>query len=132
TGPPSFMPSHDLHSTRERLRQGLASAADELAAARAAAESPASRHAFLGTRFEAAAAEARRADAASPLAGLAVSIKDLFDRQGEVTTAGSVALRDAPAARADATAVARLQAAGGVIVGRTNMTEFAFSGVGVN
>lgn len=123
---------HDLHSTRERLRQGLASASDELAAARVAAESPACRHAFLGTRFEAAAAEARRAGAESPLAGLPVSIKDLFDQQGVVTTAGSVALRDAPAATADAPSVARLRAAGGVVVGRTNMTEFAFSGVGVN
>ena len=61
-----------------------------------------------------------------------MSIKDLFDLQGEVTRAGSVALDDAAPATADAMAVARLRAAGGVVVGRTNMTEFAFSGVGVN
>ncbi|MBL8669319.1 MAG: amidase [Alphaproteobacteria bacterium] len=68
----------------------------------------------------------------SPLAGLPVSIKDLFDIAGDVTTAGSVALADAPPARADAPAVRRLRAAGAVIVGRSNMTEFAYSGVGLN
>jgi aspartyl-tRNA(Asn)/glutamyl-tRNA(Gln) amidotransferase subunit A len=60
------------------------------------------------------------------------SIKDLFDVAGEVTTAGSKALLDAPPAKVDAVAVARLKAAGGVAVGRTNMSEFAFSGVGWN
>jgi aspartyl-tRNA(Asn)/glutamyl-tRNA(Gln) amidotransferase subunit A len=69
---------------------------------------------------------------ASPLAGLPVSIKDLFDVAGEVTLAGSRALGDASAAQADAPIVARLKAAGAVIIGRTNMTEFAFSGVGIN
>jgi len=70
--------------------------------------------------------------AASPLAGLPVSIKDLFDVAGERTLAGSRALDDAPPAKADAPIVTRLKAAGAVIVGRTNMTEFAFSGVGIN
>jgi len=69
---------------------------------------------------------------ASPLAGLPVSIKDLFDVAGEVTLAGSKALDDRPPATRDAPAVARLRAAGAVLVGRTNMTEFAFSGVGIN
>jgi len=69
---------------------------------------------------------------ASPLAGLPVSVKDLFDVAGEVTLAGSRALDDTPPANADAPIVARLKAAGAVIIGRTNMTEFAFSGVGVN
>jgi aspartyl-tRNA(Asn)/glutamyl-tRNA(Gln) amidotransferase subunit A len=69
---------------------------------------------------------------ASPLAGLPVSIKDLFDVAGERTLAGSRALDDAPAATADAPVVARLRAAGAVLIGRTNMTEFAFSGVGIN
>lgn len=68
----------------------------------------------------------------SPLAGLPVSIKDLFDVKGEPTLAGSKALDDAPPAPRDAIAVARLKAAGAIIVGRTNMTEFAFSGVGIN
>ena len=68
----------------------------------------------------------------SPLGGIPVSIKDLFDIAGEVTTAGSKILRDARPAVADAVAVARLRAAGAVIIGRGNMTEFAFSGVGLN
>src|SRR6266550_774096 len=70
--------------------------------------------------------------APSPLAGIPVSIKDLFDIAGDVTTAGSVALRDAKAAERDAPAVARLRAAGFIPIGRTNMTEFAFSGLGIN
>src|SRR5690348_13997960 len=68
----------------------------------------------------------------SPLAGLPVSIKDLFDIAGEVTTAGSTILRDRPPTAADAVAVARLRSAGAVVIGRSNMTEFAFSGIGIN
>ncbi|WP_332824211.1 amidase [Ramlibacter sp.] len=122
----------DLHSTRERLRQGQSSVADELALARDAAASPACAHAFLKTRFDAAAAEAGRVAADAPLAGLPVSVKDLFDVAGEATHAGSIALADAGPATADAASVARLRAAGGAVVGRTNMSEFAFSGVGIN
>ncbi|MEK7347230.1 MAG: amidase [Pseudomonadota bacterium] len=66
------------------------------------------------------------------LAGLAVSVKDLFDVQGQTTAAGSVVLQDHPPAKQDAPAVARLRAAGAGFIGRTNMTEFAFSGVGIN
>jgi aspartyl-tRNA(Asn)/glutamyl-tRNA(Gln) amidotransferase subunit A len=69
---------------------------------------------------------------ASPLAGVPVSIKDLFDVVGERTLADSKALDDAPAAQRDAPIVACLRAAGAVLIGRTNMTEFAFSGVGIN
>jgi aspartyl-tRNA(Asn)/glutamyl-tRNA(Gln) amidotransferase subunit A len=69
---------------------------------------------------------------ASPLAGLPVSIKDLFDVAGEPTLAGSKALDDRPPAERDAPVVARLRAAGAVLIGRTNMTEFAFSGIGIN
>ena len=67
-----------------------------------------------------------------PLAGIPVSIKNLCDVAGEATLAGSRALDDAPPATADAPVVARLRAAGAVIVGSTNMSEFAFSGVGFN
>jgi aspartyl-tRNA(Asn)/glutamyl-tRNA(Gln) amidotransferase subunit A len=67
-----------------------------------------------------------------PLAGIPVSIKNLCDVAGETTLAGSIALDDAPPATADAPVVARLRAAGAVIVGSTNMSEFAFSGVGAN
>src|SRR6476646_3899738 len=69
---------------------------------------------------------------ASLLAGLPVSIKDLFDVAGERTLAGSKALDDSPPAAHDALTIARLRAAGAVLIGRTNMTEFAFSGVGIN
>lgn len=68
----------------------------------------------------------------SPLAGIPVSVKDLFDIAGQVTRAGSLALAGAPPAKADAPAVARLRQAGAIIVGRTNMAEFAMSGLGLN
>jgi aspartyl-tRNA(Asn)/glutamyl-tRNA(Gln) amidotransferase subunit A len=66
------------------------------------------------------------------LRGLPVSVKDLFDIAGQPTPAGSLVHQHATAATQDATAVARLRAAGAVIVGRTTMTEFAYSGVGLN
>ena len=68
----------------------------------------------------------------SRYAGIPVSIKDLFDIKGQVTRAGSRVLDDRPAASEDAVAVARLRQAGFVVIGRTNMTEFAFSGIGIN
>jgi aspartyl-tRNA(Asn)/glutamyl-tRNA(Gln) amidotransferase subunit A len=68
----------------------------------------------------------------SPVDGLPVSLKDLYDVAGDVTLAGSRIFKGNPAARSDATAVARLRAAGAVFVGRTNMVEFAFGGVGLN
>jgi aspartyl-tRNA(Asn)/glutamyl-tRNA(Gln) amidotransferase subunit A len=75
----------------------------------------------------------RAAQAApSPYAGIPVSIKDLFDIKGQVTRAGSRALEDSAPAEADATAVARLRRAGFIVIGRTNMTEFAYSGIGIN
>jgi aspartyl-tRNA(Asn)/glutamyl-tRNA(Gln) amidotransferase subunit A len=74
----------------------------------------------------------RNGAAASPFAGIPVSIKDLFDIAGDTTTAGSMALRDAPPAKRDAPALSRLRAAGFIPIGRTNMTEFAFSGLGIN
>ena len=69
---------------------------------------------------------------ASPLAGIPISIKDLFDVAGETTLAGSKALVGYPPAGRDAEIVTRLKQAGVVIVGKTNMTEFAFSGLGLN
>ncbi len=123
----------DLHTTWEHLRAGLTSAPAELEKAIATAGSPACGHVFLRTRFDAARAEAADpAQAGRPLAGLAVSIKDLFDAAGETTTAGSIVLAQVASAAHDSPAVARLRRAGGVVLGRTNMTEFAFSGVGVN
>ncbi len=95
--------------------------------------------AFLKIYAETARAEADHADrlrragiVRSPVDGLPVSVKDLFDVGGDVTRAGSKLLADAPAAKADAPAVARLRAAGAVVVGRTNMVEFAFGTTGLN
>ncbi len=117
-------------SSRALVDEALARIAD------AAGEGP---RAFTAVYAQSAIAAAdaqdrlRRAGyVASPLAGLPVSIKDLFDVAGERTLAGSTALADARPAAADAAIVARLKAAGAVLVGRTNMTEFAFSGVGIN
>jgi aspartyl-tRNA(Asn)/glutamyl-tRNA(Gln) amidotransferase subunit A len=85
-------------------------------------------------RAEADAVDRRRKAGVwtGPLGGIPISVKDLFDIRGLPTTAGSVVLSDAEPASADAVIVDRLRAAGAVIVGRTNMTEFAFSGLGLN
>lgn len=134
---PEMLP--DLDTLNNRLREGATSRAQIIEQAAAAAAGPAAEAVFLHSTFEAAAQVARAADAASragkplhPLAGLPVSVKDLYDIAGEVTRAASVVRQDAQPAAADATVVARLRQAGAAIVGRTNMTEFAFSGVGIN
>lgn len=83
----------------------------------------------------AAAADARAKAGLSlgPLDGAIVTIKDLFDVKGEVTRAGSKVLADeGKRASNDAPIVQRLRRAGAVIVAKTNMSEFAFSGVGAN
>src|SRR6266702_6573115 len=97
------------------------------------------RRAFVKCNIESARAAARAADdrreskeRLSKIDGLPLSIKDLFDHAGDVTTAGAKVLEtDAPAA-IHSNVVARLLQAGAVIVGRTNMTEFAYSGLGLN
>ncbi|MBU9843608.1 amidase [Rahnella ecdela] len=82
----------------------------------------------------AVASDARRKEGKpfSALDGIPVSIKDLFDVAGESTTAGSKVLRDALVAAENATVVQKLLDAGVVIIGKTNMTEFAYSGLGIN
>jgi aspartyl-tRNA(Asn)/glutamyl-tRNA(Gln) amidotransferase subunit A len=74
----------------------------------------------------------RAGRAPSRWAGIPVSLKDLFDIAGEPTRGGSRALDDAPPATAHAPVVHRMLRAGFVSLGRTNMTEFAFSGLGIN
>jgi len=117
-------------SSRELVETALARIGDP------AGEGP---RAFLKVYADTARAEADLSDqlrragiVRSPVEGLPVSVKDLFDVAGDVTRAGSLLLADAPPAQRDAPAVARLRAAGAVIVGRTNMVEFAFGGVGLN
>lgn len=106
---------------------------------RAADRSGQGARAFTSLYSERALAEAAHWDAVQagagslpPLAGIPVSIKDLFDVAGETTRAGSRVLAGQPVATRDAIAVARLREAGAAIVGKTNMTEFAFSGLGLN
>ena len=85
-------------------------------------------------RAEAEAIDRRRAAgvALGPLAGIPIAIKDLFDVAGETTTAGTKILAENPPAAADAVIVGRLREAGAVIVGKNNMTELAYSGLGIN
>ena len=129
----------DLTQAAAEIRSGRLSALAELEQAIARGSEPANQHTFI-RRFDAAARAAasamdtlRKAGAPlPPLAGLAVSVKDLFDVAGQPTTAASHSMNDAIAAASDAPAVARLRAAGAALVGHTNLTEFAFSGVGIN
>ncbi len=117
-------------SARDRLEEALARISDPAGeGARACltiyAES---------ARTAADAADERRVRGVplGPLDGTIVSIKDLFDVAGEPTRAGSRILADAPSALADAPVVTRLKQAGAVIVAKTGMSEFAFTGVGAN
>ena len=132
----------DLVAARERLASGQMRAEALMEQCIDAARGPACAHAFVRSDLAAALDAARAVDRArqadpsamqrQPLAGLAVSIKDLFDVAGQVSAAGSTVLADAPAATEDGAAVARLRAAGGISLGRTHMVEFAYSGVGTN
>jgi aspartyl-tRNA(Asn)/glutamyl-tRNA(Gln) amidotransferase subunit A len=130
----------------------LASLADDLASGRTSArklvdeclariadKSGEGARAFIRVDAEAAIEAAEAMDrlrevkaAPSPYAGIPVSIKDLFDIKGQVTRAGSRALEDSPPAEDDAPVVSRLRRAGFIVIGRTNMTEFAYSGIGIN
>lgn len=94
---------------------------------------------FIRTLRPRAEAEARAArerlrsgNPASLADGVPMAWKDLFDLYGTVTTAGSAVLRDAPPATADAALVTAAMRAGMVSVGAVNMTEFAYSGIGLN
>lgn len=124
---------NDLDTHRRRLQAGSGNARDTLERCIAVAQSPACAYVFSRTMFDEARAHvAQPGIEQRPLAGLSVSVKDLFDLRGQPTPAGSVVLADAPAAQDDCPAVARLRAAGASVVGRTHMVEFAFSGVGTN
>src|SRR5882672_1261409 len=116
--------------SRDRLEEALMRIADPKGEGR---------RACLTFYTQAARAAADAADARagagislSPLDGAILTIKDLFDVKGEPTRAGSRILADAPPASADAAVVRRLRAAGGVIVAKTNMSEFAFTAIGAN
>ncbi len=130
---------HDLTAARAAVQQHQCSAVDFLGESLACADAPVCQNAFVRRFDDPARAAAQCADALHrsgaplpPLAGLAVSVKDLFDVEGFPTTAASEVLRGAQPAASDCPAVARLRVAGAALVGHTNMTEFAFSGVGTN
>ena len=117
-------------AARERLEEALARIADpkgEGARTCLTVYAQAARSAA-----DAADARARDGITLGPLDGTIISIKDLFDVAGEPTRAGSKVLVDAPPASIDAPVVRRLRAGGAVIVAKTNMVEFAFSGIGLN
>jgi len=131
--------------TVERLQRELAEgrttsrALVEQALARIADPAGEGARAFLKVYADEARAEAEHSDrlrrsgvVRSPVEGLPVSVKDLYDVGGDVTRAGSKLLAGTPLAQSDVPAVARLRAAGAVLVGRTNMVEFAFGAVGLN
>lgn len=134
-------PLAPLSETVRSLAEGRTTSRALVEACLARIADPAGEGARAFMRVDADAARAaadamdalRKAGAApSPLAGLPIAIKDLADIAGQQTRAGSRALDDAPMAAADAPVVARLRQAGLVIIGRTNMTEFAYSGLGIN
>src|SRR5574340_74281 len=130
-----------LLSLAAQLKQGRTSSVELVERCLERATDPQGEGAKFFTRVaaERARATARAMDALrsaaatpSPFAGIPITVKDLFDVAGEVTTAGSRVLASNPPAEQDALVVARLRAAGFVIIGRTNMTEFAYSGLGMN
>jgi aspartyl-tRNA(Asn)/glutamyl-tRNA(Gln) amidotransferase subunit A len=128
----------DFTATRQAITCGQTSARAEMEKSIQIAQSAACQHTFLHLDAQKALAEATKATqthtqpALQPLAGLAISVKDLFDIVGQPTRAGAKVLANAAPALADCPAVARLKAAGGIVLGRTHMVEFAFSGVGTN
>ena len=121
------------------LAAGKTTARQHLETCLEAIDSEDGRRAFITVNSDAARAEADRVDAMRaagatlpPFAGVTLSVKDLFDIAGEITRAGSRVLDGAAPAARDCSVVARLRAAGFNIIGRTNMTEFAYSGLGMN
>jgi len=131
--------TNDLTTARNAILQGRLTATDALLTSLASAHGSVNAHTYI-RRFDtqaraAAAAVDAQVAAGAPLprlAGLAVSVKDLFDVQGQPTTAASRVLAEVASAAGDCPAVERLRAAGAALTGHTNMTEFAFSGVGIN
>ncbi|MBL8311631.1 MAG: amidase [Burkholderiales bacterium] len=129
-----------IQHLRQQFLLGADSASDVVARQLARAQDPTGEgvRVFLSLDTEhalaAAQASERRLREAEvrPLDGVTVTIKDLFDVAGQVTAAGSAVLRTRSPADADCPAVARLRDAGAILFGRTNMVEFAYSGVGIN
>ena len=128
----------DLHGIRAAVQADKTSSAEIMEQANAIARSDICRYVFMPRAVENTVFSKKNptniASTASAqlLAGIPVSIKDLFDVAGQITAAGSTVLASAPPALADCSAVMRLRSSGAVFTKRTNMVEFAFSGVGIN
>ncbi len=122
-------PSFDPHlSATQRVTRALEGAA-----------TPAARHVFTQLFTDGAHAAAQRCDAAflagqrlGALQGVCLTLKDNMDVVGTTTMAGGVVCAGEAPAQHDAPVVQRLRDAGAVLLGKTNMSEFAFSGVGIN
>jgi aspartyl-tRNA(Asn)/glutamyl-tRNA(Gln) amidotransferase subunit A len=129
-----------LEELKQHLVRGHSSSAELVHEALAAARDSAGEGSRTYTRLyeDTAPADARKADRrgyagkAPALLGLPVSIKDSFNVANEITTAGSLVLRHAAPAVADSPVVARLEAAGAILMGRTNMSELGLSALGFN
>ena len=137
----TLKPMHSLLTLAGQLEAGETRGVELVEAALAAIADPhgEGERTFVCVDGEGARRAAEQADrlrrsgqAPSPFCGIPISVKDLFDVKGQVTRAGSKLLDGNPPAAADATAVRRLREAGFVLIGRTNMTEFAYSGLGLN
>lgn len=122
----------DLVAVRAQLRAGEIHLTEVIERCIAVASRRACDQVFLQTLFDEVRSNSAQANLDSPLAGLPVSVKDLFDMQGWPNRAASKVLAEARPAEQDAAAVARLRGAGGAVLGRTNMVEFAYAGVGLN
>ena len=121
--------SHFHNSTSEAWMQDIL----------ALTQSSAAVHVFTHLEAQSSLTQARAADAArtaglslGALHGLPITLKDNIDVAGQTTLAGTLVCEGEPAATHDALVVQRLRQAGAVLVGKTNMSEFAFSGVGIN
>jgi aspartyl-tRNA(Asn)/glutamyl-tRNA(Gln) amidotransferase subunit A len=124
-------PHGDIHSTRRAFSEGRATAAEILNHAGGVARTQACAHVFMPGESN-FTPQTPAAGSSLPLTGIPFSVKDLFDIAGQTTAAGSTVLVHAAPATADSAAVMRLRQAGATFVGRSNMVEFAFSGVGIN
>ncbi|NUN71011.1 MAG: Asp-tRNA(Asn)/Glu-tRNA(Gln) amidotransferase subunit GatA, partial [Bacteroidetes bacterium] len=122
---------------RERLDRGEESVEARVTAHLTEIERRGSLNAYLQVFNDTAVSDARAVDvklrsgAAGPLAGMVIAVKDVISMQGRVTTCGSAMLKDFTSIY-DATVIERLRAADAVIIGKTNMDEFAMGSSGEN
>lgn len=131
--------THTIDQLNQSLARGDTTREALVADALEGAASKAAASVFTKLYPQAALAAARAADASQAagvmlpaLAGLPFTIKDLYGVAGETTMSGSIVCKGEPVQTEDATVVSRIRAAGAAIIGKTNMTEFAFSGIGIN